>query len=170
MFTETAMLYGLPLNRKVLKMISKDTENKILKHLPFSKPFLFVDHILDVNENGITGTHKFLKSEAFYKGHFTDNPITPGVLLLETMGQIGLVCFGIYLLRIHETNQPFLPYLSHLESDFLAPVYPDETVTVHASKEYFRNNILKCTIEMRDAAQKVVLTNTTICTFKLIVA
>ena len=35
----------------------------------------------------------------FYKGHFKENPITPGVLLIETMAQIGVVCLGIYLLK-----------------------------------------------------------------------
>jgi 3-hydroxyacyl-[acyl-carrier-protein] dehydratase len=147
-------------------MISKETEKNILKNLPYSKPFLFVDRITDVNENEITGSYTFTKNDDFYNGHFKDNPITPGVLLIETMGQIGLVCFGIFLLKIHETQKPFTPFLSHVDADLLAPVYPGETVTVHAEKIYLRNNILKCKIKMVNAENVTVLTKTSICSFK----
>lgn len=147
-------------------MVNSDLEKKILERLPYSKPFLFVDNIINVDEKGITGTHTFLKTESFYQGHFTKEPITPGVLLIETMGQIGLVCFGIFLLNLHETNIPFFPILSNIECDFLEPVLPDETVMVVAEKIYFRNNVLKCRIEMYNSEKKLVARKTGICTFK----
>ena len=74
----------------------------IIQYLPYSKPFLFVDELLEVSENGVSGTYTFSESEFFYKGHFKENPITPGVILTETMAQIGLVCLGIYLLKEEE--------------------------------------------------------------------
>ena len=146
----------------------EETVNEIKKYLPFCEPFLFVDRITYINENEISGNHKFLKNETFYKGHFHDNPLTPGVLLLETMVQIGLVCFGIYLLDIHKTKKTFLPFLSHAESDFLEPVYPGEKVTVQSKKIYFRNNILSCKIKMLNSENKVVATSISTCFFKLI--
>jgi 3-hydroxyacyl-[acyl-carrier-protein] dehydratase len=149
-------------------MISSTLENKIINSLPYGKNFLFVDGIKDVNENEIVGTYTFKKDNSFYQGHFPDRPVTPGVLLVESMGQIGLVCFGIYLLKIQESHQPFLPFLSHIEVDFHEPVYPGETVTVHSEKIYFRNNILKCKIKMLNSENKTVVTKTGICTFKLI--
>ena len=72
---------------------------KILEQLPYSKPFLFVDNILEVDKNHIIGDYQYKKDEFFYKGHFKNNPVTPGVILLETMGQIGLVCFSIFLFQ-----------------------------------------------------------------------
>jgi 3-hydroxyacyl-[acyl-carrier-protein] dehydratase len=147
-------------------MVHSDLEKNILESLPYSSPFLFVDSIIEVNENSITGTHSFLASESFYQGHFTRQPITPGVLLVETMGQIGLVCFGIFLLNLHETRTPFLPVLSNIECDFLEPVLPGETVTVVSEKIYFRNNVLKCKIEMTNSKNRVVARKTGICTFK----
>ena len=72
--------------------------NDIIKKLPYAKPFLFVDELLFVNENGAKGTFTFRPELDFYKGHFKENPITPGVILTETMAQIGVVCLGIYLL------------------------------------------------------------------------
>lgn len=147
-------------------MSIKEIEKNIIKNLPYSKPFLFVDKITNVTNNEITGTHKFSKNESFYKGHFTNNPITPGVMLVETSVQIGLVCFGIFLLDIHKNQKPFTPFLSHIESDFLEPVYPGETVTVHSEKIYFRYNILKCKIKMLNSDEKTILTCTATCAFK----
>lgn len=74
------------------------TSAEILERLPYTKPFLFVDELISVDENGATGTFIFNENLDFYKGHFKDNPITPGVILTECMAQIGLVCLGIYLM------------------------------------------------------------------------
>ena len=72
---------------------------EIIRNLPYQKPFLFVDELLEISENGVTGTYTFLTDAFFYEGHFKENPITPGVILTETMAQIGVVCLGIYLLK-----------------------------------------------------------------------
>jgi 3-hydroxyacyl-[acyl-carrier-protein] dehydratase len=148
-------------------MISPGLEQKIMMNLPYGKSFLFVDRINQIDENEITGTFQFPETADYYQGHFTKKAITPGVLLLETMGQIGLVCFGIFLLKIHETGQSFMPILSHLDSDFIGMVLPGEKVTVHSQKKYFRNNILKCKITMLDSANNIILTTTAICSFKM---
>ena len=70
----------------------------ILSKLPYSKPFLFVDEIIHIDENGVEGTFTFDENLDFYKGHFKNNPVTPGVILIEVMAQIGLVCLGLFLL------------------------------------------------------------------------
>ncbi|RZM23479.1 MAG: beta-hydroxyacyl-ACP dehydratase, partial [Pedobacter sp.] len=64
-------------------------KEEILSHLPYTEPFLFVDELLDIDENGATGTFTFREDLDFYKGHFKDHPVTPGVILTETMAQIG---------------------------------------------------------------------------------
>lgn len=125
------------------------TSEEIIAILPYQYPFLFVDELLAVDENGITGSYRFDGSHDFYKGHFRNNPVTPGVILIETMAQIGLVSFGIYLLNelgnpIEEMNIA----LTSSEVDFFKPVFPNEKVTVRSKKEYFRFNKLKCTVEM----------------------
>ena len=52
----------------------------ILDKLPYSKPFLFVDEILQINENGVEGSYTFDSNLDFYNGHFKNNPVTPGVI------------------------------------------------------------------------------------------
>ena len=119
-------------------------DQNIIALLPYQRPVLFVDDIDTVSENEIRGQYTFRKDEYFYKGHFKDNPITPGVILTECMAQIGLVCFGIFLLKdeLQNTKKPQVALTSN-KIDFYLPVLPGEKVIVHSEKEVFRFNKLK---------------------------
>jgi 3-hydroxyacyl-[acyl-carrier-protein] dehydratase len=122
------------------------TNQEIILKLPYSKPFLFVDEILNINENGVEGNYTFDEDLDFYKGHFKHNPITPGVILIETMAQIGLVCLGIFLLK--DETKSFNFALTSSEIEFLKPVFPNDKVTVFSEKVYFRFGKLKCKVRM----------------------
>lgn len=134
------------------------TNKEIIPKLPYSKPFLFVDEIININENGVEGCFTFSAALDFYKGHFKDNPITPGVILIETMAQIGLVCLGIYLLKDETKNLNFAFTSSEIE--FLKPVFPNEKVTVISEKVYFRFGKLKCKVKMVNAENEEVCNGT----------
>lgn len=125
--------------------------NDILAKLPYSKPFLFVDELLHVDDNGISGTYTFNEDLDFYKGHFKGNPVTPGVILTETMAQIGMVCLGIYLLNDKLTPNTVIAFTS-AEIQFLKAVYPNEKVTVYSEKTFFRFGKLKCNVVMKNEA------------------
>ena len=130
---------------------------KIISKLPYSKPFLFVDEIVQINENGVEGTYTFDENLDFYKGHFKDNPITPGVILTEVMAQIGLVCLGIFLLD-YSFNRTTSIALTSNEIEFLKPVFPKEKVTVISEKIYFRFGKLKCKVRMKNEKGEEVCT------------
>lgn len=134
-------------------MNSKD----IIKQLPYQKPFLFVDDLTEWSSEGITGHYTFKESESFYEGHFKNNPITPGVILTECMAQIGLVCFGVYLLKdqLSDDNRPQIA-LTSSAVDFFLPVYPGEKVTVVSEKEVFRFNKLKCKVKLLNSKDELV--------------
>ena len=125
-------------------------QDQILTKLPYTKPFLFVDELISISENTVEGKYTFTEDSYFYQGHFENNPVTPGVILVECMAQIGVVCLGIYLLgeaaEIAET-EPKIALSSH-QMDFYKPVFPNETVTVISEKEYFRFHKLKCSVKM----------------------
>ena len=125
------------------------TKEEIIALLPYSKPLLFVDAITSINENGVEGNYTFSEELDFYKGHFKDNPVTPGVILTETMAQIGVVCLGIYLLNSSFTKKSLIA-LTSSEIEFLQPVFPNETVTVVSEKIYFRFGKLKCKVSMKN--------------------
>jgi len=125
--------------------------NNIIKQLPYSEPFLFVDELLHADENGVTGTYTFYENLDFYKGHFKNNPVTPGVILTETMAQIGMVCLGIFLLNNDLQSDTVIAFTS-ADMEFLKPVYPNEKVTVTSQKTFFRFGKLKCTAVMTNEA------------------
>jgi len=128
---------------------------EIISKLPYSVPFLFVDEITSINENGVEGTFTFDENLEFYKGHFKEKPVTPGVILTEVMAQIGLVCLGIYLLN-NEFSINTSIALTSTNIDFLKPVFPSEKVTVISEKMYFRFGKLKCKVIMKNENQEIV--------------
>lgn len=131
------------------------TKDKIISKLPYSKPFLFVDELLHIDENGVEGYYTFDENLDFYKGHFKDNPITPGVILTEVMAQIGLVCLGIFLLDDLFSKTTSIA-LTSIEVEFIKPVFPTEKVTVISKKIYFRFGKLKCNVVMKNEKEEVV--------------
>lgn len=127
----------------------------IIAKLPYTKPFLFVDELLHADENSVTGTYTYNEDLDFYKGHFKDNPVTPGVILTETMAQIGMVCLGIYLLGDDFNKETVIAFTS-ADMQFLKPVYPNEKVTVSSQKSFFRFGKLKCDVIMKNEAGQEV--------------
>ena len=69
--------------------------NDIKKILIHRYPFLLVDKILYIDDTKIVGTKNITFNESFFQGHFPDNPIMPGVLIIEAMGQVG----GVLVLK-----------------------------------------------------------------------
>ncbi|AGC78280.1 3-hydroxyacyl-[acyl-carrier-protein] dehydratase [Nonlabens dokdonensis] len=121
---------------------------KIVANLPYGDGFKFVDQLLELDEESVIGIYRFRESEYFYKHHFINNPITPGVILIECMAQIGLACLGSYLMRENEGNPQFVFTENHI--NFLNTVVPETTVIVSAKKEYFRFGKLKVVVQMMD--------------------
>jgi 3-hydroxyacyl-[acyl-carrier-protein] dehydratase len=63
--------------------------SEIEKLLPHRNPFLFVDEIIEATNEKIIAKRIFTQNEYFFKGHFPEYPVVPGVILVETMAQSG---------------------------------------------------------------------------------
>ena len=66
----------------------KIKKEDIKKYLPHREPFLFIDEVIEIKENKEIHATKFIsEDEYFLKGHFPNNPIFPGVIIIEALGQ-----------------------------------------------------------------------------------
>jgi len=99
--------------------------NDIEKLLPHREPFLFVDEIVQADEKKIVAKHVFTEKEFFFKGHFPEYPVVPGVILVETMAQSG----GAGLHRLGTIGDGALFFLASVDKvKFRRQVRPGDEV------------------------------------------
>ena len=113
---------------------------KILRLLPHRYPFLMVDRVVDIRgETFGVGVKNVTANEPQFLGHFPDNPIFPGVLLLEGMAQTaGVLCV---LSRKDGDAPPYVYFMTIDEAKFRKPVIPGDTVEYHMSLHKRRRNM-----------------------------
>ena len=135
---------------------------EILDLVPQQAPFRFIDEIISLDEEQIVGAYRFRDDEFFYRGHFPGRPITPGVILIETMAQIGVVAYGMYLLacqrhvRPSQMKEPLSLFSLADNIEFKGIVSPGERVIVKGRKIYMRRGALKVDISMERENGEVV--------------
>ena len=131
---------------------------EVLAALPQRDPFRFLDEIVELDTDHIVARYTYRPEADFYRGHFPGNPVTPGVILLETMAQAGVVALGIYLLSLESPDElgKLITLFTDANVEFSGVVHPGETVTVRAEKVFFRRRKLRSRVEMRSADGKVV--------------
>ena len=134
--------------------------DQVLEMLPQQEPFRFVDRILELDEEHIVATYHFKPDADFYRGHFPGNPVTPGVILLESVAQVGVVALGIYLFALGHTREELdrtVTLFVDAEVEFSGVVPPDTEVTISATKVFWRRN------KLRSRATMVLADGTLVC-------
>jgi len=99
--------------------------NDISKMLPHRYPFLLVDKVLELSDEGIVGLKNVTMNEPFFQGHFPNNPVMPGVLQLEALAQVG----GIFALSKVEDPEYYSTYFMKIDNvRFKKKVIPGDTL------------------------------------------
>ncbi len=109
--------------------------------LPHRYPFLLIDKIVDVQEDLVaTGIKNVTFNEPHFGGHFPQDPIMPGVLIIEAMAQTaGAICA-----RRHSMGQRKLVYFMTIDgAKFRRPVIPGDVLELRVVKQKQRKNIFK---------------------------
>jgi len=101
------------------------TLEEIKKRLPHRAPFLLVDKIISLDDNKVVGIKNVTFNEYFFQGHFPDEPVMPGVLLVEALAQAG----GILVLNNVEEPEKYSTYFLKIDKlKFKHKVVPGDTV------------------------------------------
>jgi 3-hydroxyacyl-[acyl-carrier-protein] dehydratase len=140
----------------------RTTRERILAAVPQRPPFRFIDEILELDQEHIVGAYRFRPDEYFYAGHFPGRPVTPGVILIETMAQTGVVAFGLYLGTVHwglplsEVSNMLALFTNADDVEFNGIVLPGERVLVRGEKIYLRRRNMKAKVRMtRESGEEV---------------
>lgn len=113
--------------------------HKIFKSLPHRYPFLLVDRILEIDSERVIGLKNVTINEPFFQGHFPVEPVMPGVLILEAMGQVA----GMLITRLPEMAGVTI-YLTSVEKARLRkPVVPGDQLVTEARVVKIRGRVGK---------------------------
>lgn len=105
---------------------------QIIKLLPHRYPMLLVDRVLELkDEKTIVGIKNVSANESFFSGHFPDNPIMPGVLMIEALAQLGIIYAKICT---HSVESDGLYVFAGADDvRFRRPVVPGDVLTLEMS-------------------------------------
>ncbi len=143
-----AIKSGHPLNVKLLKKLDQALEHwrlgslqsatsqvmvgpqlditQIQKILPHRYPFLLVDRIIELTETRAVGLKCVTINDYFFRGHFPDRPVMPGVLLVEAIAQVG----GVIMLNKRENLGKFAYFMAVDKVKFRKPVVPGDVLVI----------------------------------------
>ncbi|MGH7855817.1 MAG: 3-hydroxyacyl-ACP dehydratase FabZ family protein [Candidatus Binatia bacterium] len=125
---------------------------EVLARIPQQNPFRFVDEIVTIDEEEVVARYRWREDADFYRGHFPGNPVTPGVLLVESMAQAGVVALGLYLVARDPSLRPggsTLIAFTDANVEFSGIVRPGERVEIRGRKQFLRRGKIRAEVEMR---------------------
>ena len=100
----------------------------IQRILPHRYPFLLVDRIINVDgDRSATGVKNVTINEPFFVGHFPENPVMPGVLIVEAMAQTG----GAICMNASATPTDLVYFMTIENAKFRRPVVPGDQLLIH---------------------------------------
>jgi 3-hydroxyacyl-[acyl-carrier-protein] dehydratase len=100
-----------------------------LNYIPHRPPFLFVDRVLEENEDTIKTEKRVDPEEPFFAGHYPGNPIMPGVLIFESIFQAGAIMMGKRI-----ANKGRIPVLTRVNNIKLKhAVHPGDTMQIEVT-------------------------------------
>ena len=116
---------------------------KVLKH---RYPFLLVDRVIECDAEHAVGYKNVTINEPFFQGHFPGEPVMPGVLILEAMGQVGSIMATAQIDKERIKDQ--IVFLTGIDkAKFRKPVRPGDRIVIQAKMLKRRSSVGKAWVE-----------------------
>jgi 3-hydroxyacyl-[acyl-carrier-protein] dehydratase len=108
-------------------MMATLNQEEIKEYIPHREPFLFIDELTDIEKlKKATGVKMFTQNDYFFQGHFPEQPVVPGVILVEMMAQTAAALIAY---SIKEETFDKIVYLMNIDNTkFRKPVFPNEKI------------------------------------------
>ena len=115
---------------------------EILRRIPHRYPFLLIDRAEDYHAyKSIVGIKCVTMNEQFFQGHFPDNPVMPGVLIVEALGQTGAVLMSKSLDA--DVSGKTILFITVDNCRFRSPVRPGDVLRMHVEVTRYRSDLFK---------------------------
>jgi len=114
------------------------SKEQIKALIPYDDPFLFVDEVEKIRENRISGFYQTSKDDWYFRGHFVDFPIMPGVLTVEALAQLSTILLRQKIGKNHKEYH-FLAY-DVKRAQFYKPIFPEDKIALQAEVLEVRDN------------------------------
>ncbi|MBV9265825.1 MAG: 3-hydroxyacyl-ACP dehydratase FabZ [Acidobacteriaceae bacterium] len=139
---------------------------QILEILPHRYPMLLVDKILEITNDSIVGIKNVTVNEPYFTGHFPDFPVMPGVMIIESMAQVG----GILVGSVAPQTRGKIMFLASIEeAKFRRPVVPGDQLRIEMKLERIKTTVAKmkgiALVDGQVAAEAMVMCKLTNRTF-----
>ncbi len=115
--------------------------DEVLNAIPHRPPFLFVDEVVEETEDTLTARRYVPETEAFFQGHYPNNPIMPGVLISEAVFQTGAILMSRLFADKIKEDPTLVPVLSKItNARFKSIVRPGDTLLITAKYKESMSN------------------------------
>ncbi len=124
-------------------------QNQIKEYIPHREPCLFIDELIDIKKlEKATGVKTFTKDDDFFRGHFPEQPVVPGVILVEMMAQTAAALIAY---SIKEETFDKIVYLMNIDNTkFRKPVFPNEKIFARVNALRSKGRVWKFEGELLD--------------------
>ena len=135
------------------ELVSVDIQ-RILEMIPHRYPFLLIDKVVDIAEGeSATGIKNVTMNEPQFTGHFPQQPIMPGVLIVESMAQTAAI---LVVQTLGADAEGKLVYFMSIDNArFRKPVTPGDVVEIHVTKKQSRGPVWKFESQVKVDGQVV---------------
>lgn len=139
------------------------TATQIHEYLPHRYPFLLVDRVVEVYEDNIVGYKNVTLNEEFFQGHFPQQPIMPGVLIIEALAQVSGI-LGFIMNNVKPDGDSLFLFAGAEKIRFKRPVVPGDQLVLKSKLVMQRRGIYKydctaCVDEQVVAAAEIMISH-----------